>query len=129
MCAPGLPRSMPARRRCECDERLRPRQRAVLPASGGISSLFGIPPLDVRDTMHVAEDRLTLTEAAKRVGVTPATLRRWSREGLVPQHEGDGWSSAAIGGARTVARMRETRSFPSSIVTSGRVSSTASIWL
>jgi adenylate cyclase len=57
--------------------------------------------------MSVAEDRLTLTEAAARVGVTPATLRRWARDGLVPQHDGDGWSSEAIGHARTVARLRE----------------------
>ena len=57
--------------------------------------------------MGVAEDRLTLTEAARRVGVTPATLRRWARDGLVPKHDSNGWSSEAIGQARTVARLRE----------------------
>ena len=57
--------------------------------------------------MGVADDRVTLTDAAKRVGVTPATLRRWTREGLIPQHDGNGWTSAAIGQARTVARLRE----------------------
>jgi adenylate cyclase len=57
--------------------------------------------------MGVADDRLTLTDAAKRVGVTPATLRRWTREGLIPQHDGDGWTPESIGHARTVARLRE----------------------
>ena len=57
--------------------------------------------------MGVADDRVTLTDAAKRVGVTPATLRRWTREGLIPQHDGNGWTSVAIGQARTVARLRE----------------------
>jgi adenylate cyclase len=49
---------------------------------------------------------MTLAEAAERVGVSPATLRRWVRGGLVPQFEGE-WTPAAIGHARVVARMRE----------------------
>jgi adenylate cyclase len=49
---------------------------------------------------------MTLTEAAQRVGVTPATLRRWIRQGLIPQYEGD-WTPPAIGHARVVAKMRE----------------------
>jgi adenylate cyclase len=49
---------------------------------------------------------MTLAEAGDRVGVTPATLRRWIRQGLIPQYEGD-WSLAAIGQARVVAKMRE----------------------
>jgi adenylate cyclase len=49
---------------------------------------------------------LSLDEAAKRVGVTPATLRRWARDGLVPQYAG-AWTSAAVGHARIVAKMRE----------------------
>jgi adenylate cyclase len=49
---------------------------------------------------------MTVGEAAARVGVTPATLRRWVREGLVPQYDGE-WTSAAIGHARIVSRMRE----------------------
>ncbi len=49
---------------------------------------------------------MALTEAAERVGVTAATLRRWIRQGLIPQYEGE-WSPAAIGQARVVARMRE----------------------
>jgi adenylate cyclase len=57
--------------------------------------------------MGVAEDRLTLSQAAERVGVAAATLRRWARGGLVPQYDGDGWSPEAIGHARTVARLRE----------------------
>jgi adenylate cyclase len=40
------------------------------------------------------------------VGVTPATLRRWTRQGLIPQYNGV-WTPAALGHARIVARMRE----------------------
>ncbi len=49
---------------------------------------------------------MTLTEAARRVGVTPDTLRRWARRGLVLQFDGE-WTPSAIGAARVVARMRE----------------------
>jgi adenylate cyclase len=49
---------------------------------------------------------VTLTDAGQRVGVTPATLRRWIGQGLIPQYEGD-WTPAAIGQARVVAKMRE----------------------
>jgi adenylate cyclase len=50
---------------------------------------------------------LSLKDAANRVGVSPATLRRWQRQGLIPQYDGDGWTAQAIGHARVVARMRE----------------------
>ncbi|HEY2318961.1 MAG TPA: adenylate/guanylate cyclase domain-containing protein [Solirubrobacteraceae bacterium] len=49
---------------------------------------------------------MTLADAAERVGVTPGTLRRWIRQGLVPQYDGE-WTAAAIGQARVVATMRE----------------------
>jgi len=49
---------------------------------------------------------VTLAEAAERVDVAPATLRRWIRQGLIPQYDGD-WTPAAIGHARVVAKMRE----------------------
>ncbi|HWE33759.1 MAG TPA: adenylate cyclase regulatory domain-containing protein [Solirubrobacteraceae bacterium] len=49
---------------------------------------------------------MTLADAAARVGVAPATLRRWVRAGLIPQYDGV-WTSAAIGHARIVHRMRE----------------------
>jgi adenylate cyclase len=51
-------------------------------------------------------ERMTLAEAAVRVGVQPATLRRWVRRGLVPQYDGE-WTPSALGTARVVARMRE----------------------
>jgi adenylate cyclase len=51
---------------------------------------------------------LSIQEAATRVGVAPATLRRWAREGLIPQYHADGtWSLGAVGHARIVARLRE----------------------
>jgi adenylate cyclase len=49
---------------------------------------------------------MTLAQAAERIGVTPDTLRRWIRRGLVPQYHGE-WTPSAIGAARVVARMRE----------------------
>jgi adenylate cyclase len=45
-------------------------------------------------------------EAAARVGVSAATLRRWARQGLVPEY-GGAWTPAAIAHARLVARLRE----------------------
>jgi adenylate cyclase len=53
-----------------------------------------------------AEGPVPLNEAADRVGVTPATLRRWARSGVIPQYDGQ-WTPAAVGHARIVARMRE----------------------
>jgi adenylate cyclase len=49
---------------------------------------------------------LTLSEAAARAGVTPATLRRWGNDGVIPQYEGE-WTPAAVAHARIVARLRE----------------------
>ncbi len=49
---------------------------------------------------------MTLAEAAERVGVTPATLRRWALQGLVPQFAGT-WTTAAVSHARVVHRMRQ----------------------
>jgi adenylate cyclase len=49
---------------------------------------------------------MTLAEAARRVGVTADTLRRWVRRGLVPQFDGE-WTPSTLGAARVVARMRE----------------------
>jgi adenylate cyclase len=49
---------------------------------------------------------LTLKQVAARAGVTQATVRRWVKEGLVPQYEGT-WTSAAASHVRIVARLRE----------------------
>jgi adenylate cyclase len=56
----------------------------------------------------VAEDRLTLKDAAEQAGVSPATLRRWAETGLIPEVGGSGdWTAAAVAHARIVARLRE----------------------
>ena len=47
------------------------------------------------------------SQAAAALGVSTATLRRWMREGLVPEYEGDGWTPAALGKARLIARLRQ----------------------
>jgi adenylate cyclase len=49
---------------------------------------------------------MAVQEAARRAGVSAATLRRWAREGLIPQYDG-AWSAGAVGHARIVARLRE----------------------
>jgi adenylate cyclase len=49
---------------------------------------------------------MTLAEAAERVGVTPATLRRWARDGLIPEFDG-AWTADVVGHALVVHRMRE----------------------
>ncbi len=50
--------------------------------------------------------RLTTQDVARRAGVTPATLRRWVRAGLVPGAGGSTWSAAEAAHARIVARLR-----------------------
>jgi adenylate cyclase len=47
----------------------------------------------------------TLAEVARRIDVTPPTLRRWVRDGVVPLRDGR-WSPAAVAHARIVARLR-----------------------
>jgi adenylate cyclase len=49
---------------------------------------------------------MTNSEAAAAVGVSSDTLRRWVREGVVPEYEG-AWTPAALGKARLVGRLRE----------------------
>jgi adenylate cyclase len=52
--------------------------------------------------------KLSLQEVATRTGVSPGTLRRWTRDGLIPQYDGEGgWTPAAVGHVRIVARLRE----------------------
>ncbi len=49
---------------------------------------------------------LTLAQVATRTGVSPATVRRWVGEGLIPQYNG-GWSEPAARQVGIVARLRE----------------------
>jgi adenylate cyclase len=56
----------------------------------------------------LTQQTLTLTEAAERVGVSPATLKRWAQTGVIPEVDGGGeWTAAAVAHARIVARLRE----------------------
>jgi adenylate cyclase len=59
-----------------------------------------------RVRLAAADGHLSLQEAAAQVSVTPATLRRWVRQGLVSQYEGS-WTPVAVTQARVIARMRE----------------------
>jgi adenylate cyclase len=49
---------------------------------------------------------LTLAEVARRAGVSVATVRRWMKDGLVPQYEGT-WTPSAVAQVRIVGRLRE----------------------
>jgi len=49
---------------------------------------------------------LSLSEAARVAGVTPATLKRWVKAGVVPQPSGR-WTPAVVAHARLVARLRD----------------------
>jgi adenylate cyclase len=49
---------------------------------------------------------LTLSDVARRIGVSAATLRRWVNDGIVPIDDGR-WTPAAVAHARIVARLRE----------------------
>src|SRR5947209_7562065 len=59
-----------------------------------------------RRRKRASSDGIPLHEAAERAGVTPGTLSRWAREGLIPRYDGS-WSPAAVSHARIVARLRE----------------------
>jgi adenylate cyclase len=49
---------------------------------------------------------VTVSEVARRIDVSPGTLRRWVREEVVPLPAGT-WTPGAIAHARIVARLRE----------------------
>ena len=48
---------------------------------------------------------MSLAEASRELDVSPATLRRWVADGLVPTAGGD-WTRASLAHARIVARLR-----------------------
>jgi adenylate cyclase len=52
------------------------------------------------------DQRISLSEAARRSGVPSSTLKRWAAEKIVPVRRGR-WTVAAAAQARVVARMRE----------------------
>jgi adenylate cyclase len=54
----------------------------------------------------VADERISLSEAARRSGVPASTLKRWAEEKIVPVRRGR-WTAAAAAQARVVGRMRE----------------------
>jgi adenylate cyclase len=63
------------------------------------------PPLF---NIRAVADTLSLKEAAERVGVSADTLRRWARDGLIPEVDGTGgWTPGAVAHARIVARLRD----------------------
>jgi adenylate cyclase len=62
-------------------------------------------PTTSEQAVGAVADELTLAQVAARAGVSPATVRRWVKDGLVPQYEGT-WTPAAVAHVRIVARLR-----------------------
>jgi len=56
----------------------------------------------------MADDRLSLADAAREIGVSAPTLKRWAESGVIPElRDGQGgWGPAAVSHARIVARLR-----------------------
>jgi adenylate cyclase len=54
----------------------------------------------------VADERISLSEASRRSGVSASTLKRWAEEKVVPVRRGR-WTATAAAQARVVSRMRE----------------------
>jgi len=54
----------------------------------------------------LSDERISLSEASRRAGVSASTLKRWAEEKVVPVRRGR-WTAAAAAQARVVARMRE----------------------
>jgi adenylate cyclase len=54
----------------------------------------------------MTDERISLSEAARRSGVPASTLKRWAAEKIVPVRRGR-WTATAAAQARVVARMRE----------------------
>ncbi len=54
----------------------------------------------------MADERISLREAARRSGVPASTLKRWAEERIVPVRRGR-WTATAAAQARVVARMRD----------------------
>jgi adenylate cyclase len=54
----------------------------------------------------LAEEAISLQEAAELAGVSASTLQRWARARVIPLQDG-GWTRSAAAQARVVARMRE----------------------
>jgi adenylate cyclase len=52
------------------------------------------------------DERISLSEASRRSGVSASTLKRWAEEKIVPVRRGR-WTAAAAAQARVVARMQE----------------------
>jgi adenylate cyclase len=54
----------------------------------------------------VADEVISLKEAARRSGVPASTLKRWARERVIPVKD-ERWTATSAAQARVVARMRE----------------------
>jgi adenylate cyclase len=54
----------------------------------------------------LGEERISLSEASRRSGVSASTLKRWAQEKVIPVRRGR-WTAAAAAQARVVARMRQ----------------------
>src|SRR4051812_15468632 len=54
-----------------------------------------------------ADGQPSLADVARRIGVTPSTLRRWVSSGVVPSGPDGELTATSLASARVVARLRE----------------------
>src|SRR3954468_5087376 len=54
----------------------------------------------------MADDHISLSEASELAGVSPTTLQRWVKAGVIPV-KGGRWTTASAAQARVVSRLRE----------------------
>jgi adenylate cyclase len=54
----------------------------------------------------MVDDQISLSEASQIARVSPSTLRRWAKAGVIPVRRGR-WTTAAAAQARVVSRLRE----------------------
>src|SRR3954452_13715990 len=74
---------------------------------GATPSLFVETPSPlVRKDRSVAEETISLHEAAELAGVSASTLQRWVASKVIPLRDGS-WTRSAAAQARVVARLRE----------------------
>src|SRR5436305_662523 len=115
----GIPLSTVSRRRSSLADAQVVDQGPTICASQGWAPLVRRPvglrpargdnpsmPSESPHTSTPEQPGLSVHEAADRAGVSVATLRRRSREWLIPHYDGT-WSPGAVGHARIVARLRE----------------------
>src|SRR4051794_1754764 len=60
----------------------------------------------LKGSAAMPDEHISLSEASRIAGVSPSTLQRWVKAGVIPVRGGQ-WTTAAAAQARVVSRLRE----------------------